>query len=80
LNQLLRRAVEHRVMKKQPTRLENTLRMRAWRDRKGGLKPPIPPRDPSVLEHWLEKWRQSMPVAIRRDAKAPVLDKGKRAV
>ncbi len=47
-------------MKKQPTRLENTLRMRAWRDRKGGLKPPIPPRDPSVLEHWLEKWRQSM--------------------
>ena len=47
-------------MKEKSSRLENTLRMRAWRDKKGGLKPPTPPRDPSVLEHWVEKWRQSM--------------------
>lgn len=47
-------------MKMKPTRLENTLRMRNWRQHKGGLKAPVPTQPPTLLEQWLEKWRQSM--------------------
>ena len=64
-------------MKKQLTRLENTVRMRKWRDRKGGLKPRDPPRDPTVLEHWLEKWRQSM--AERATARATLVTQSDHA-
>ncbi|MCX6877686.1 MAG: hypothetical protein NTW21_28330 [Verrucomicrobia bacterium] len=47
-------------MRKKPSRLADTVRMRAWRDRKGGTKPATLPAAPSVLEHWLGKWRESM--------------------
>jgi len=45
--------------------------MRAWRDRKGGTKPPDPPKDPTVFDHWLEKWRRSM--AERGTARATLV-------
>ena len=52
--------VQSSAMKMKPTRLENTLRMRNWRQHKGGLKAPVPTQPPTLLEQWLEKWRQSM--------------------
>lgn len=51
---------DRRTMRTKPTRLADTVRMRAWRDRKGGTKPAVPPATPTVLEHWLGKWRESM--------------------
>ena len=55
-----RAAVQPGAMRKKPSRLADTVRMRAWRDRKGGTKPAAPPAAPTVLEHWLAKWRESM--------------------
>ncbi len=54
------RAVQSVAMRKKPSRLADTVRMRAWRHRKGGAKAATPPTPPSVLEHWLGKWRESM--------------------
>jgi ribosome modulation factor len=59
-NALCGRTVQPAAMRKKPSRLADTVRMRAWRDRKGGAKPATPPAAPSVLEHWLGKWRESM--------------------
>lgn len=47
-------------MKTRPTRSESALRMKEWRQHKGGLKAPEPTVPPTLLEHWLEKWRLYM--------------------
>jgi ribosome modulation factor len=59
-NETPTRAVQPDAMRKKPSRLADTVRMRAWRDHKGDSKPATPPAAPSVLEHWLGKWRESM--------------------
>lgn len=59
-NALLVGTVQPVAMRTKPSRLADTVRMRAWRDRKGGAKAAAPPTAPSVLAHWLGKWRESM--------------------
>jgi integrase/recombinase XerD len=52
--------VQHNTMRNKLNRLADTVRMRAWKDRKGGIKPAIESETPTVMEHWLAKWRASI--------------------
>lgn len=52
--------VQHNAMRNKPSRLADTVRMREWRDRKGGAEPAIESTTPTVMEHWLAKWRASI--------------------
>lgn len=52
--------VQFLAMNTRHTRSENALSMKAWRHHKGGLKAPETTAAPTLLEHWLEKWRQFM--------------------
>lgn len=47
-------------MKRDVSGIARAMGMRAWRDKKGGQKPAPPAAAPTVLDHWLAKWREAM--------------------